>query len=169
MREWWKGNRFEGLNFILKKKNFKSTWGIVRLTAFLKKLFIFGCAGSLCYMDFSLIAVSRGYSLVVAHRLLLLWSTGSRACRLQQLQFPGSGHRLNSCGARAWLLLSMWDLLRSGITPVFPALAGRFFTTEPPGKSYPVIFKWRMHSCITHIIEINFLKYMITCSQSPHT
>ena len=28
----------------------------------------------------------------------------------------------------------MWDLPRSGIEPVFPALAGGFFTTEPPGK-----------------------------------
>ena len=28
----------------------------------------------------------------------------------------------------------MWDLLRAWIKPVSPALAGRFFTTEPPGK-----------------------------------
>ena len=30
----------------------------------------------------------------------------------------------------------MWDLPRPGIEPVSPALAGRFFTTEPPGKPY---------------------------------
>ena len=29
----------------------------------------------------------------------------------------------------------MWDLPRSGIKPVPPALAGGFLTTEPPGKS----------------------------------
>ena len=29
----------------------------------------------------------------------------------------------------------MWDLPRSRIEPVSPALADRFFTTEPPGKS----------------------------------
>ena len=29
----------------------------------------------------------------------------------------------------------MWDLLGSGIEPTFPALAGRLFTTEPPGDS----------------------------------
>ena len=40
----------------------------------------------------------------------------------------------NSCGAGAQLLCSMWDLLGSGIKLVTPALAGRFFTTEPPGK-----------------------------------
>ena len=28
----------------------------------------------------------------------------------------------------------MWDLPESGIEPVSPALAGEFFTTEPPGK-----------------------------------
>ena len=28
----------------------------------------------------------------------------------------------------------MWDLPRSGLEPVSPALAGRFSTTAPPGK-----------------------------------
>ena len=28
----------------------------------------------------------------------------------------------------------MWDLPRSRIEPLSPALAGGFFTTEPPGK-----------------------------------
>ena len=28
----------------------------------------------------------------------------------------------------------MWDLPRPGLEPVFPALAGRFSTTAPPGK-----------------------------------
>jgi len=28
----------------------------------------------------------------------------------------------------------MWDPPGSGIEPTSPALAGRFFTTEPPGK-----------------------------------
>ena len=30
---------------------------------------------------------------------------------------------------------SMWDLPGPGIKPVSPALAGRFLTTGPPGKS----------------------------------
>ena len=34
-------------------------------------------------------------------------------------------HRLSSCGAPASLLLSMWDLLRPGLTPMSPGLAGR--------------------------------------------
>ena len=31
------------------------------------------------------------------------------------------------------------DLPDPGIKPVFPALAGRFFTTEPPGKAQTVL------------------------------
>ena len=52
---------------------------------------------------------------------------------------PVAGHRLqtlrlSSCGSRAQLLRGMWDLRRPGLEPVFPALAGRFSTTAPPGK-----------------------------------
>ena len=35
----------------------------------------------------------------------------------------------------------MWDLPGPGIEPVSPALAGGFFTTEPPGKPYPVVLE----------------------------
>ena len=43
--------------------------------------------------------------------------------------------RISSCGSRAQLLRGMWDLPRPGLEPVSPALAGRFSTTAPPGKS----------------------------------
>ena len=42
--------------------------------------------------------------------------------------------RLSSCGSRAQLLRGMWDLPRPGLEPVSPASAGKFSTTEPPGK-----------------------------------
>ena len=42
--------------------------------------------------------------------------------------------RLSSCGSRAQLFPGMWDLPRPGLEPVYPALAGRFSTTVPPGK-----------------------------------
>ena len=42
--------------------------------------------------------------------------------------------RLSSCGSWAQLLRGMWDLPGPGLEPVFPALAGRFSTTAPPGK-----------------------------------
>ena len=43
--------------------------------------------------------------------------------------------RLSSCGAPAQLLRGTWDPPRPGLEPVSPALAGRFSTTAPPGKT----------------------------------
>ena len=40
------------------------------------------------------------------------------------------------------MLCGMWDLPESGIKRMFPALAGRLFTTEPPGRpKSPAFFK----------------------------
>ena len=41
---------------------------------------------------------------------------------------------LSSCGAQTYLPCGMWNLPRPGVKPMSPALAGRFFTTEPPRK-----------------------------------
>ena len=49
--------------------------------------------------------------------------------------------RLSSCGSRAQLLWGMWDPPRPGLEPVFPALAGRLSTTEPPGKPHSSFLK----------------------------
>ena len=65
--------------------------------------------------------------LVVEHR-------GSRRSSFRNCSSWALQHRLNRCGAWAQLLRGMWDLPGSGTEAVFPALAGRFFTTEPPGK-----------------------------------
>ena len=54
---------------------------------------------------------------------------GFSSCGSQALE-----RRLSSCGTWAWLLLGMWDLPEPGIEHMSPSLAGRFFTTEPPGK-----------------------------------
>ena len=43
-------------------------------------------------------------------------------------------HGFHSCGTPAELFPSMWDLPRPGVYPLSPALAGRFFSTAPPGK-----------------------------------
>ena len=50
--------------------------------------------------------------------------------------------RLSSCGARAWLLCSVWDLPKPGLEPVSPALAGGFLTTAPAGKPFLVVFMY---------------------------
>ena len=65
-------------------------------------------------------AVGVQASLVVAH--------GLSSCVSRALE-----HRLNSCGGWALLLCGM--LPGPGIEPVSPALAGRFSTIKPPGKS----------------------------------
>ena len=50
--------------------------------------------------------------------------------------------RLSSCGTRASLLRGMWDLPGPGLEPMSPALAGRFSTTEPPGKPSAWLFNF---------------------------
>ena len=80
----------------------------------------------------SLVVLSRGSSLVCMGFsfwwLLLLQSTGSR---MQGF----AGRELTGCGAQAQLPRGTWNLPRPGIKPVSPALADRFLTTGPPGKS----------------------------------
>ena len=41
----------------------------------------------------------------------------------------------SSCGTQAELPQGMWDLPRAGMEPKPPALADRFLTTGPSGKS----------------------------------
>ena len=90
-----------------------------------KKQFLFICLflavlGLCCCLGFSLVSVSRGYSslwyrgysLVAQWWLLLLWGTGSRVRRLQQLWFPGS--RAQAQWFRCSSLVAPWAL---GILP----------------------------------------------------
>ena len=83
-----------------------------------------------CCTGFSLVAVG-GLLIAVAS---LVAGMGSRALRLQKLQFPGSRAQVNSCGAQAQLPRGVWDLLGSGTERVSPGMASRVFTTEPAGK-----------------------------------
>ena len=66
-------------------------------------------------------------SVVVAHGLS---SCGSRALE----------RRLSSCGTRAQLLCSMWNLPGPGLEPMSPALAGGFLTIVPPRKPQEIDF-----------------------------
>ena len=65
---------------------------------------------------------------------------GLQACGLSTCGTQALECRLSSCGAWAQLLYGMWDLPRPGIEPVSPALAGKFSTTAPPGKSNVQVF-----------------------------
>ena len=78
---------------------------------------------------FSLVAVDGVYSLRVVHWLPIAMASLVVTHRLQS---AGSGvvpHQL-TCRAACGLLVP-----RPGIEPMAPVLAGRFLTTEPPGKS----------------------------------
>ena len=78
--------------------------------------------------------------------LLLQRSMGSRHMDFSSCSSWALEHRLNSCGAQAQVLLSMYGLPGPGIKPVSPVLAGRFFTTEPPGKPHPFILNYTISS-----------------------
>ena len=103
--------------------------------------FIFAWLGLHCCTGFSLVVVRRGYSQFWGTGFSLQWlpfwwGTGCRAPGPQYMHV-GSGAdvpRLSSCG------LGLSCSVACGIVPVqasnpSPALAGGFFTTEPPGKS----------------------------------
>ena len=86
---------------------------------------------------FSLVVASGGYSLVAVRGLLITVASHCRAWALGSFSICSSRaleQRLISCGLRALLLCGIWDLPRPVIKPMFPALAGRFFTTEFPGR-----------------------------------
>ena len=101
-----------------------------------------------CCMGFPLIAVSRSHSLVVVHRLLtavvslvdyVLQGIQASIVVVHGVINYGSWvleHRLSNCGTLAQLFHGMWDLPRLGLKPVSPTLAGRFFSTEPPGSPW---------------------------------
>ena len=74
----------------------------------------------------SLVAASGGYS--------SSWCVGLSLSQPLVAEHRLQTRRLSSCGSRAQLLRSMWDLPRPGLEPMSPALAGRFSTTAPPGK-----------------------------------
>ena len=102
--------------------------------------FLVGSMGSRC-LDFS----SRG---TWAQQL---WLRGSE-CGLQYLQHKGIVAALH------------WDLPRPGMEPVYPALAGRFLATRPPGKpwfSYLFNFFRKLLGC-----KISF--YVLLLSEVTH-
>ena len=106
-----------------------------------------------------------GASVVVEHRLLRALASvaaarGRNSCRSRALK-----HRLSSCGIQALLLHDTWDLPRAGIKPMSPAFAGRFSTTEPPGKPLlPVLtlyFSYPDSNRMTTHIEYSFSVYCL--------
>ena len=93
----------------------------------------------LCYTGVCVAGGKQGLLFVAVSRLLTAVASYCREQVLGHAGFSSCGsqaaeYRLNSCDARAQLLHSMWDLPRPGTELMSPALAGTFFTTEPPEK-----------------------------------
>ena len=90
---------------------------------FFKRYFFFLAVLVLrCCVGFSLVA---GAALLAVRGLLIAVASLVVVHGLQDTQASvavGHGH-------------TIWDVPRSGIELASPELAGRFFTTEPPGKS----------------------------------
>ena len=119
---------------------------------FFKFYLLFAALGLLCFSSFFPSCSERGFSLVVVYGLLIAWilllqstALGTWALVVATYVLSSCGsqtleHRLTTWGAETSLLHSMWALPGPGIEPVSPALAGRFFTTEPPGKPLPPVF-----------------------------
>ena len=129
-----------GLSLLLSFLYFKSIW---KYFYFLIILFIyFGCAGSsLLHRLFSgrggwgLLSSCGVWVLITV--AFLVWSTDSSEHRPQQLWQVASvvaAPRIWSIGSVAVVLSYSSAHPGPGIQPVSPALASRFFTTEPPGK-----------------------------------
>ena len=91
-------------------------------------------------VGFSLVAASEGYSLLAVwgFHCSSLFPFGAWALGFTSFSNCGSRaleHTLNSCSTGASLLRGKWDLPGPGMEATSPTLAGRFFSTEPPGKS----------------------------------
>ena len=89
----------------------------------------------------SLVVASRGHSScsALASHCSGLSCCGARAPGVRASAVVARG--LSSCGAWAQFVHGMWDPPGPGIKPVSPALAGRFSTTVPPGKSLVLSFE----------------------------
>ena len=109
--------------------------------------FIFGCAGSSLlragFLQLQRVGATLRCSVQASHcggfsccraQAVVVWASIVVARGLSNCGSQALERRLSSCGTRAQLLHSMWDLPGPGLEPVSPALAGRFLTTVPPEK-----------------------------------
>ena len=138
---------------------------------FVNYYFIYFC---LCWVfiaaqTFSLVGESGGYSLVMVCGLLILVASlvaehrfymarGLSRCGSRALE-----HRLYSCGTWAQLLRGLWDLPGPGIKPVFPALAGEFFTTEPAGKPKNTSISFQQTPKVASVLCRGLCVYVLCC------
>ena len=98
---------------------------------------------------------------VATHRRSLVTANRSHSSlwcvhfSLQWLLFFAE-HRLSSCGTRAWLHRSLWNLPKPGIELVSPALAGKPLSTVPPGKCFPPLLNTIINYHISILLKLFF-------------
>ena len=103
----------------------------------------------------TLVAVSRGYSVVAMRGLLFVVALLVVGVWASVVVAYG----LDCCGTQAELPHGKWDLLRPEVKPVSPELAGGFLTTGPPGKSPP--FSFRLIKFLLLFFSCVIFKYLL--------
>ena len=121
-----------------------------------------------CWSEFSLVVVSRGYSLVtvwsfliavaylMGHCLWGVWSLVVVAHRLSSWGLRALEYRLSRCGGRVQFALQHVGSSQIRFCTLSPALAGRFFPTELPGRCSTVF------NNPINFIQISALSFYIT-------
>ena len=124
-------------------------------------IFICVCVGSLLLHRLFSSFDEQGRLSSFVH-LSLWWLPRCRAQDLGCTGFSSWGsqaleHRLSSCGSGASLLEVIRDLLGAEIKPMAPALAGRFFITEAPGKPRKKFFFFFFFYYLILTLESSFV------------
>ena len=87
----------------------------------------------------------------------------SSVCGLSSCGSGALEHRHKRCGAGAYLLQGTWDLSGPGTESMSPALAGGFFTPEPPGKLHKFCFTIGFEVlAFKRMLIANFLHHLIS-------
>ena len=129
-------------------------------SVFIFYLFVFGCAGSsLLWEFFFIVMASGGYPAFVVCRLLTVRFSCCKARAVGASASAVVAPRIYSTGSTV-VTHGPWDLPGPGLKLMSPALAGGFFTTEPPGKLQSLSLYW----LVTHTQS-----FLICCSTLPTT
>ena len=117
----------------------------------------------------SLLAMSRGYSLVAMHELLIataslvaehrlqgMWASLTVPPRLSSPSSSAPDRSLSGCGAQAFLLCQHVESSQTRDQTRVPC-TGRFLTTVPPGKSWI----WYFEDVVLNLQENPFYRWQI--------
>ena len=101
-----------------------------------RRLYWVSASGDYSSLQWGAQAIGMWASVTAARGLSSCHSWALECVGLSSYSIQALEHGSSSCCARAQLPHSVWDIPGPGIEPLCPALAGRFLTTGPPGKSW---------------------------------